>query len=144
MKRMSFSETVFLFVLALVIFGPKKLPEIARMVGKYMNEFRRASNEFKAQMEQEIRHLEIADMKRTILEPSPTPTGTASRTLTAASEPESDAKAEPKSDEIPVSTGAAPEDEPLFAAQGKSESSAQEPLPADSMIESSTSQGSHA
>ena len=54
MKRMSFSETIFLFFLALIIFGPKKLPEIARYVGKTLNEFRRASNEFKAQIEQEI------------------------------------------------------------------------------------------
>src|SRR2546423_13176892 len=64
--RMSFSETVFLFFLALIIFGPKKLPEIARQVGKYLNEFKRASNEFKAQIEQEIAHLET-DTKQTIL-----------------------------------------------------------------------------
>ena len=144
MNRMSFSETVFLFFLALIIFGPKKLPEIARLVGKYMNEFRRASNEFKSQIEQEVRHLEIADMKRTILEPSPTPTGTASRTLTAANEPESQAKSDEASPAIPVSTDVAPEDEPLFAALGKAESPAQEPLPAGGVIESSTSQGSHA
>ena len=59
MKRMSFSETIFLFVLALVIFGPKKLPEIARQIGKALNEFRRASNEFKSQIEQEIAHLDL-------------------------------------------------------------------------------------
>ena len=64
MKRMSFSETIFLFFLALIIFGPKKLPEIARQVGKYMNEFRRASNEFKAQIEQEIAHLEVEKARR--------------------------------------------------------------------------------
>jgi sec-independent protein translocase protein TatB len=55
---MSFSETVFLFVLALVVFGPKKLPEIARYVGKLLAELRRASNEFKSQIETEITHLE--------------------------------------------------------------------------------------
>src|SRR5579864_6425951 len=84
MKPMSFSETVFLFVLALVIFGPKKLPEIARQVGKWMNEFRRASNEFKSQIEQEIAHIEVEEHKRTMLPPSATPTGTTSRTLDAA------------------------------------------------------------
>ena len=84
MKRMSFSETVFLFVLALVIFGPKKLPEIARQVGKWMNEFRRASNEFKSQIEQEIAHIEVEERKRTMLPPSPTPTGTTSRTSEVA------------------------------------------------------------
>jgi sec-independent protein translocase protein TatB len=77
---MSFSETIFLFVLALVVFGPKKLPEIARQIGKYMNEFKRASNEFKAQIEQEIAHLDVEN-KQTILPPSAAVEGTASRTL---------------------------------------------------------------
>jgi sec-independent protein translocase protein TatB len=84
MKRMSFSETIFLFILALVVFGPKKLPEIARQIGKYMNEFKRASNEFKAQIEQEIAHLDVekeAQNKQTILPPSAAVEGTASRTL---------------------------------------------------------------
>jgi sec-independent protein translocase protein TatB len=75
---MSFSETIFLFFLALIIFGPKKLPEIARQVGKYLNEFKRASNEFKAQIEQEIAHLET-ETKQTILPPSPAPEGAMSR-----------------------------------------------------------------
>ena len=71
---MSFSETIFLFFLALIIFGPKKLPEIARQVGKYLNEFKRASNEFKAQIEQEITHLET-ETRHTILPPSYAPDG---------------------------------------------------------------------
>ncbi|MGA7376390.1 MAG: twin-arginine translocase TatA/TatE family subunit, partial [Candidatus Sulfotelmatobacter sp.] len=54
---MSFSETIFLFVLALVVFGPKKLPEIARQAGRLLAELRRASNEFKSQIETEIAHL---------------------------------------------------------------------------------------
>jgi sec-independent protein translocase protein TatB len=83
MNRMSFSETIFLFFLALIIFGPKKLPEIARQVGKALNEFKRASNEFKAQIEQEISNLEVEN-RQTILPPSPTPEGVAGRTLGAA------------------------------------------------------------
>ena len=83
MNRMSFSETIFLFFLALIVFGPKKLPEIARTVGKALNEFRRASNEFKAQIEQEISNLEV-EKHQTILPPSPTPEGVTSRTLNAA------------------------------------------------------------
>src|ERR1700740_2137952 len=78
MKRMSFSETIFLFFVALVIFGPKKLPEIARQIGKALNEFRRASNEFKSQIEQEIAHLEVE--KPTILPPAPAVPGATSRT----------------------------------------------------------------
>jgi sec-independent protein translocase protein TatB len=77
MNRMSFSETIFLFFLALIIFGPKKLPEIARKVGKAMNEFRRASNEFKAQIEQEIAHLDVD--KPTILPPTTSLEGVTSR-----------------------------------------------------------------
>ncbi|HEX4576874.1 MAG TPA: twin-arginine translocase TatA/TatE family subunit, partial [Edaphobacter sp.] len=45
---------------ALLLFGPKKLPELARQLGKLMAEFRRASNEFRMQMEEELR---IADQE---------------------------------------------------------------------------------
>jgi sec-independent protein translocase protein TatB len=76
---MSFSETVFLFVLALLVFGPKKLPEIARQVGKALNELRRASNEFKAQIEAEISHLEVEERRKQeqpkILPPAEPPSG---------------------------------------------------------------------
>jgi sec-independent protein translocase protein TatB len=82
---MSFSETIFLFFLALIIFGPKKLPEIARQVGKALNEFKRASNEFKAQIEQEISHLEVEN-KQTILPPSQPPEGATSRSRYADAE----------------------------------------------------------
>jgi len=56
---MSFSDTVFLFFLALILFGPKKLPEMARHAGRLLAELRRASNEFKSQIETEIAHLEV-------------------------------------------------------------------------------------
>ncbi len=47
-------ETIFIFVLALLIFGPKKLPELGRTIGKAMTEFRRASNELKATFDREM------------------------------------------------------------------------------------------
>jgi len=56
--NLGFSEMVFLFILALLIFGPKQLPEVGRQIGRFMNEFKRASNEFKAQIESEINSLE--------------------------------------------------------------------------------------
>ncbi len=71
---MGFSETIFLFFLALLIFGPKKLPEIARMIGKTMNELKRASNEFRSQIESEISNLEL-DKSHQILPPSQPPIG---------------------------------------------------------------------
>lgn len=52
-------EMIFIFVLALIIFGPKKLPEVGRQIGKAMSEFKRASNEFKSQLENEMQTLEI-------------------------------------------------------------------------------------
>ena len=78
---MTFSETIFLFFLALVIFGPKKLPEIARQAGKLLAEFRRASNEFKSQIEQEIAHLEVEEQKKKLLPATTPPEGTASRAM---------------------------------------------------------------
>jgi sec-independent protein translocase protein TatB len=107
MNRMTFSETIFLFFLALIIFGPKKLPEIARQIGKALNEFRRASNEFKAQIEQEISNLEVQN-RQTILPPSPPPEGVTSRSLNAAPDQTSPAD--------PPATLAASTDEPVAAA----------------------------
>jgi sec-independent protein translocase protein TatB len=62
----SFSDSIFLFILALLLFGPKKLPKLARELGKWVGEFRRASNEFKMQMEEEMRVAEQADRQKEI------------------------------------------------------------------------------
>jgi sec-independent protein translocase protein TatB len=115
MNRMSFSETIFLFLLALVVFGPKKLPEIARQIGKALNEFRRASNEFKAQIEQEISNLEV-EKHHTILPPSPPPEGVASRTLNAAPEQTTPAEA-PATLAAPGETPAATIEPPPVASE---------------------------
>jgi sec-independent protein translocase protein TatB len=56
--NLGFSEMAFIFLLALIIFGPKKLPEIARQIGKVLAEFKRASNEFKWQLDAEMRQIE--------------------------------------------------------------------------------------
>ena len=50
---------VFIFFLALILFGPKKMPEIGRQVARFLGEFRRASNEFRSQIESEINTLDI-------------------------------------------------------------------------------------
>ncbi len=51
----SLGDSIFIFMLALMLFGPKKLPQLARQLGKLMAEFRRASNDFRMQMEDELR-----------------------------------------------------------------------------------------
>jgi sec-independent protein translocase protein TatB len=119
MKRMNLSETIFLFFLALIIFGPKKLPEIARQIGKYMNEFRRASNEFKSQIEQEIAHLEVEKNTNT-LPSSPPVEGVTSRSAMYES---STPSTPPPGVEVPATLAASEEDEPLFATKAASSSS---------------------
>lgn len=51
-------ELIFIFLIALLVFGPKKLPELGRTVGKAMTEFRRASNDLKYAVEEEMRDFE--------------------------------------------------------------------------------------
>lgn len=58
MGPLGWQETVFIFVLALLIFGPKKLPELGRTLGKALTEFRRASSELKATFDREMKTLE--------------------------------------------------------------------------------------
>ncbi|HWB31908.1 MAG TPA: twin-arginine translocase TatA/TatE family subunit [Acidobacteriaceae bacterium] len=61
-----FGDSAFIVILALLLFGPKKLPVLARQLGKLMGDFRRASNEFRAQMEEELRIAEQADRQKEI------------------------------------------------------------------------------
>jgi sec-independent protein translocase protein TatB len=64
----SFQDSALLIFLALLLFGPKKLPELARQLGKLMSEFRRASNEFRMQMEDELRIADQQEQQKKIAE----------------------------------------------------------------------------
>lgn len=92
-------EMLFIALLALIVFGPKRLPELARQFGKIMAEFKRATNDFKYQIENEIEQMEIAERQKerekaraqqltsgeqTILPPSPPP-GAISNSLATGS-----------------------------------------------------------
>jgi sec-independent protein translocase protein TatA len=48
-------ELIVIFVIALILFGPRKLPELGRSLGKSLNEFKRASNELRNSLEEEVR-----------------------------------------------------------------------------------------
>ncbi|MDY6783207.1 MAG: TatA/E family twin arginine-targeting protein translocase [Cyanobacteriota bacterium] len=51
-------EMMLIFVIALLIFGPKKLPEIGRSLGKALRSFQEASNEFQSELKREAQQLE--------------------------------------------------------------------------------------
>ncbi len=69
-------EMIFIFLLALILFGPKKMPEIGRQVARFLNEFRRASNEFRSQIESEISSLDSSgNPRQQILPPRQAPLG---------------------------------------------------------------------
>jgi sec-independent protein translocase protein TatB len=54
-------EMIFFALLALVLFGPRKLPQIAREMGRFMAEFKRAGNQFQNQIQEEIRNMELEE-----------------------------------------------------------------------------------
>jgi sec-independent protein translocase protein TatB len=117
-------EMIFLFFLALILFGPKKMPEIGRQVARFLNEFRRASYEFRSQIESEINSLDSSGKPRQqILPPLQAPLGSlanrifnppsaeklaAKENATAAGTVENEAAAEPVP-EPPTAPKAAPD-----------------------------------
>jgi TatA/E family protein of Tat protein translocase len=64
-----FPELLVIFVIALIVFGPKKLPDLGRSLGKSLAEFKRASNELRSTLEEEVR----LDEQRTALAAAPPP-----------------------------------------------------------------------
>lgn len=80
-KMLSVPHLVIIFLVALIVFGPEKLPELARTFGKVMAEFKRATGDLKAGFEEHMRDLEretrMSDMRahqaqsNTILPPAP-------------------------------------------------------------------------
>lgn len=122
---LSLPHLVVLFVIALIIFGPQKLPELARMLGKATAEFRKMSSDFRYALENEvsemerqtrIREAEVASALTPVLPAPSQPEGTLSRDVPSsepASQPEP-VRAEPVQAE-PVQ-GERNEAEPVQAA----------------------------
>jgi TatA/E family protein of Tat protein translocase len=59
-------ELVIIFIIALIVFGPRKLPQLGKSLGKSIAEFKRASNELRNTLEEEIR---VEETRREIMEP---------------------------------------------------------------------------
>jgi len=73
MGSLGVPEMIIIFVVALIVFGPKKLPELGKSLGKGLAEFRRASNELKSTIEEEVRAIEAEPPAPYYSEPEPEP-----------------------------------------------------------------------
>ena len=103
-------EMVIILVIALIVFGPRKLPELGRSLGKSLGEFKRASNELRNTLDDEIRIEERRTPKATAAKSGPStasPTGDAP----GAAEPDSPAASTSMASPEPA-TVAAPTPEP--------------------------------
>jgi sec-independent protein translocase protein TatB len=152
-------DTMIVMIMALVVFGPRRLPKIGRQIGKLMYEFRKASNDFRFQMEEEMRMAEEADRRKREEEerqralaaappaqieasttPAETPAAPAAEEYPAGSEPDSsysydDAANEHYQQEAPVAETApeaAPEAQPEPAPLRVQPPATGEPVPAAS------------
>jgi sec-independent protein translocase protein TatA len=81
-------EMVVIAVIALIIFGPRKLPELGKSLGKSIAEFKRASNELKNTLEEEIRTEELQDARKSAQIPPTAATPPASPAPVATTAPE--------------------------------------------------------
>src|SRR5215468_10251378 len=87
-------ELIIILVIALIIFGPRKLPELGRSLGRSINEFKKASNELRSTLEEEIRVEEQRERVAATAPPAPPSTPAAAgdaATVSRTSTPETGA-----------------------------------------------------
>jgi len=110
-------ELFLIFVVALIVFGPRKLPEIGKSLGKMMAEFRRASNEFRSTIENEVEAEKIRESMRIEpprVDPVAPPAALAAGQPAVAdypdpAGPEQESAGEPPATEAPPAAATAPE-----------------------------------
>ena len=61
-------EIIMIFIVGLLLFGPRKMPQLGRSIGRALGEFRRASNEFKRTVEDEVAAEEIREVEKDLKE----------------------------------------------------------------------------
>jgi sec-independent protein translocase protein TatB len=131
----SFSDSIVLFILALLLFGPKRLPQLARELGKWVGEFRRASNEFKMQMEEELRLSDQAERNKKIAAieaAAPTAPALVAPTIHPDAKPAASGELdceEPEEHIPPQHTATQPAPEPIFEPTFEIVDGVRKPIP---------------
>ena len=125
-------ELLLILVIALIVFGPRKLPEIGKSIGKMMVEFRRASNDFKRTIEDEV---EADKMRQSIDPPRSEPSALEASSSQYSSEPPPSepaaadpAAAVPAADAAPAPEGTVPQSyaPPSETADGQTDGAGQQ------------------
>jgi TatA/E family protein of Tat protein translocase len=89
-------ELLLIFVVVLIVFGPRKIPEIGRMLGKALGEFRRATDDLKSTIEREVRLEELKQVAPAVTTPFESVSRTEPVTFPEFSTPSVDATAAPE------------------------------------------------
>ena len=95
-------ELIVIFVIALIVFGPKKLPELGKSLGKGLSEFKRASNELRNTLEEEVR---LDDQRQKSAPPAPPQIAAGPETIHSPAKEAIDAVSPPS---LPEDTSIAP------------------------------------
>jgi len=88
MGSLGFPELIIIAVIALLVFGPKKLPEIGRTIGKALGEFKKATDDFKSTIEREVHVEELKQIAVTVKAPFDTVSRSEPAAVSAALAPE--------------------------------------------------------
>jgi sec-independent protein translocase protein TatA len=99
-------ELIIILVIALIIFGPRKLPELGRSLGRSIGEFKKASNELRNTLEEEIRIEEQRDQRAAIRAEQDSAVAAAASSTSAS--PAAATPAPPADETVDRSTGAGP------------------------------------
>ena len=81
-------EIIMIFIVGLLLFGPRKMPQIGRSIGRALGEFRRASNEFKRTVEDEVAAEEIRSVEKDLRDIRDAGTDVVKKTLEGAADDE--------------------------------------------------------
>ena len=107
-------ELIIIFVIALLVFGPRKLPQLGKSLGRSIGEFKRASNELRSTLEQEIR---VEETRKEIMDPIETISNEAKEAVKRATESSDDDALEADLEDA----GAAPRPEVVTSETEKTE-----------------------